>query len=95
MAIKGKHAPRKGVRSPTSHRTPEQMRKHYDEYQGRPEQIAKRSMRNAARRKVGKEDPKAIKGKDVHHERPLRAGGTNTRGNLKISSRKSNRGWKK
>jgi len=40
-------------------------RKEYDNYQGRPEQIANRSSRNSARRIMG---DKAIKGMDVGHK---------------------------
>ena len=40
-------------------------RKEYDNYQGRPEQIANRSSRNSARRIMG---DKAVKGMDVGHK---------------------------
>ncbi len=85
-----------GKRSPTSHRTPEQIREHYKDYQGTPEQIAKRSLRNQARatmtKKVG---AAAVKGKDVDHAKPLRAGGTNSAGNLRIQTKAKNRGWER
>ena len=65
-------------RSPTSHRTPEQIKKHYAEYQGTPEQIAKRSQRNKARREMEKKHgAAALKGKDVDHKTPIRSGGGN------------------
>lgn len=82
-------------RSPTSHRTPEQTRRHYAEYQGTPEQIAKRSERNKARRameaagKVRKGD-----GMDVDHKRPIRAGGGNAPSNLRVIPKGRNRGWR-
>ena len=40
-------------------------RKEYDNYQGKPDQIANRSSRNSARRKAKKNGYK-VKGKDVH-----------------------------
>jgi hypothetical protein len=74
-------------------RTKAQLAKHYKDYQGKPEQIAKRSERNKARRlmekKVGKD---ALKGKDVDHIKPMRSGGKTSTGNLRIRSIKSNRG---
>ena len=42
-------------------------RSEYDNYQGTPEQIARRSKRNTARRKAVK-NGYAVKGKDVHHK---------------------------
>jgi len=71
-------------------------REEYDNYHGKPEQVAKRGLRVQARRdveaKVGKA---AIAGKDVDHKKPLRSGtkGANAPSNLKISSVKANRGW--
>ena len=67
--------------------------KEYREYQGTPEQIKHRAMRNAARRlmikKYGKE---AVKGKDIdHHDgNPM----NNSRNNLKITSVHYNRAKK-
>lgn len=85
-----------GTRSPTSHRTPEQIREHYKDYQGTPEQIAKRSMRNTARAEVTKKvGAGAVKGKDVDHAKPLRAGGTNAPANLRLQSPNKNRGWER
>jgi hypothetical protein len=96
MPIKGKQPAREGVRSPTSHRTPEQIRQHYKDYQGTPEQIAKRTKRNAARREMEKTHGKAaLAGKDVDHKTPIRAGGGNAKGNLRIRSRSANRGWER
>lgn len=82
-------------RDPVTHRTPEQMRQHYKDYHGTPEQIAKRAKRNAARRamekagKVRKGD-----GMDVDHKTPIRAGGSNAAGNLRVVSKSRNRGWR-
>jgi hypothetical protein len=68
-------------------------RKEYDNYHGKPEQIAKRSKRVLARREMEKEvGASALAGKDVHHKKPLRSGGGNGKSNLAITS-KSHRGW--
>lgn len=51
-----------------------------------------RSMRNKARRKMGlkKGDPR-----EVDHKRPLSKGGSNRKSNLRVTSRKANRGRNK
>lgn len=85
-----------GKRSPTSHRTPEQIKAHYKNYQGTPEQIANRSMRNKARADVVKKvGAAAVKGKDVDHRTPIAKGGGNTSGNLRLQTPKENRGWER
>ena len=82
-------------RDPKSHRTPGQIKRHYKSYQGTPEQIKKRSQRNKARRamekagKVSKGD-----GKDVDHKKPIRSGGSNSKKNLRVQSKSTNRGWR-
>lgn len=64
-------------------------------WHGTPEQIAKRSARNKARRMMEKELGKsALKGKDVDHKKPLSKGGTNARSNLQVLSVRENRGTK-
>ena len=84
-------------RSPTSHRTPGQMkRKARSKTQNAsPEAIKKRSANNAARakvnaarKKVGK--PKLTSDQHVHHKKPLRSGGSNAKSNLQVTSRKKN-----
>lgn len=83
-------------RSPTSHRTPEQIRQHYKDYQGTPEQIAKRSERNKARRAMeAKHGAAAIAGKDIDHKTPIRSGGGNAMSNLRIQTPAQNRGWER
>lgn len=68
----------------------------YDSYHAKPEQKKKRAMRNAARRdfeatgRVSKGD-----GKDVDHKKPLRNGGTNSAGNLRVTTQSNNRAWRK
>ena len=83
-----------GKRSPTSHRTPEQMREKARGYNSTPEQIKHRTMQNAARAEMEKKVGKAaLKGKDVGHKKPLRSGGGNSPSNLTVQSPKYNRGW--
>lgn len=70
--------------------------KHYADYQGKPEQVAKRSLRNKARRAVEADVGKAaLKGKDVDHKKMIKDGGTNARSNLRVTTPGKNRGWKK
>ena len=74
-------------------RTPAQQKKHYAEYQGKPEQIAKRALRNKARAMMTKKLGKAaVAGKDVDHKKGLRKGGGNGMSNLRLRSVKANRG---
>lgn len=81
------------TRSKTAHRTPSQIKRHGRTYQAKPEQRKKRAKRNAARAAVKKKSgAMAIKGKDVGHKKPMSKGGTNAPGNLKIQTRKENRG---
>lgn len=82
-------------RDPVTHRTPEQMRQHYKDYHAKPDQIAKRSQRNAARatmEKAGK--VRKGDGMDVDHKTPIRAGGGNSTKNLRVVSKSRNRGWR-
>lgn len=69
----------------------------YDKaYNAKPDQLKKRAARNAARREM-MADGKVSKGdgKDVDHKKPLKNGGTNAKGNLKVTSQTANRGWRK
>lgn len=76
--------------------TKEDYARHYRDYQGKPEQIAKRSQRNQARAKLEKRvGAAALQGKDAGHKTPIKSGGTNAASNLKVQSVKSNRGWQK
>lgn len=63
-------------------------KKEYREYQGKPEQIHNRSLRNQARAKMGlsKGDPR-----EVDHVKPLSRGGSNAKSNLRVTSRTANR----
>lgn len=76
--------------------TKEDYARHYRDYQGKPEQIAKRVQRDKARREMEKKHGKAaLKGKDVHHKVPIRSGGTNAASNLRVTTPAKNRGWKR
>lgn len=83
----------KGKRSPTGHRTPEQVREHTRTYQATTEQKKNRAQRNAARREAIA-DGRAAKGdgKDVDHKKPISKGGTNAPSNTRVVSRGTNRG---
>jgi hypothetical protein len=83
-----------GQRDPSSHRTPEQIKKMDRGYNSTPEMIKKRGLNNKARAELTKEG-KVHKGdgKDVGHKTPLRKGGSNSRSNLTVQSKKFNRGW--
>ena len=68
----------------------------YNSYHSKPEQKKKRAKRNAARRRAIREgSAKKGDGKDVHHKKPLRSGGTNSKSNTTVTSQKKNRGWRK
>ena len=69
----------------------------YDKaYNARPDQVKKREERNRARAELMK-DGKVSKGdnKDVDHKKMLDAGGTNSKGNLRVVSETENRGWRR
>lgn len=86
----------KGVRDPSSHRTPEQIRKMDRGYNSTPEMIRRRGMQNKARSIMAKEVGAAkLEGKDVDHKVMLDNGGGNGRSNLRIRSEKQNRGWRR
>lgn len=82
-------------RDPKSHRTPGQIKRQVKGYNARPENVEKRSKNNQARATMAKEGKvKKGDGKDVHHKKPLRAGGSNKRSNLQVTSASKNRGWR-
>lgn len=84
-----------GVRDPVTHRTPAQVRKMDRGYNSRPEMIRRRGENNKARAALMKEGKvRKGDGKDVDHKRPLRAGGTNARNNLRVVHKSRNRGWR-
>jgi hypothetical protein len=67
----------------------------YETYQGKPEQIKKRAMRNKARATLAKEG-KVTKGdgKDVAHKKALDKGGSNKDGVI-VQSRSANRSFRR
>lgn len=67
-------------------------KKEYDNYHSKPEQIANRSKRNKARRKMEKKGRVSKgDGKEVDHNVPLIKGGSNDVSNLSVKSRSANR----
>ena len=74
---------------------PRNYKREYEKYQGTPEQIKKRAMRNAARAKMMKAGKvKKGYGKDVAHVVALDKGGSNTTG-LRVESKSANRSFKR
>lgn len=65
----------------------------YDrEYQARPEQVAKRVARNAARREAIRDgDAKKGDGKDVDHVKQLALGGSTSKSNTRVVPASVNR----
>lgn len=74
---------------------PRPYKKEYEQYQGTPEQIKKRAMRNAARAKLMKEGKVAKgDGKDVAHVKAIDKGGNNGDG-VKVQSKSANRSFRR
>lgn len=74
---------------------PRNYKREYEKYQGTPEQIKKRAMRNAARAKMMKAGKvKKGDGKDVAHVVALDKGGSNTTG-LRVENKSANRSFKR
>ncbi len=70
-------------------------KKEYREYQGKPDQIAKRSQRNKARREYESKHGDLPSNVDVDHKQPIRKGGDNATKNLRAVSESSNSRWRK
>ena len=69
-------------------------RAEYDRYQGKPEQIANRTKRNAARSEMEKKGVVSKgDGKDVDHKTPMAKGGGNGKGNLRAVPKSVNRSF--
>ena len=69
-------------------------RAEYDRYQGKPEQIANRTKRNAARSEMEKKGVVSKgDGKDVDHKKPIAKGGGNGNGNLRAVPKSQNRSF--
>jgi hypothetical protein len=69
-------------------------RREYDAYQGKPEQIANRAKRNAARSEMEKKGVVSKgDGRDVDHKTPIAKGGGNGSGNLRAVPKSANRSF--
>ena len=73
---------------------PRDYKREYETYQGKPEQIKRRALRNKARAEMEKAG-KVHKGdgKDVDHKRPLSKGGSVSTSNLRVESAHDNRSF--
>jgi hypothetical protein len=66
------------------------------DYNNRPDQVKKQTLRKAAQRAAIKDGSSPIgDGKDVMHKKALANGGTNAEGNLKVGGVTENRSWRK
>ena len=74
-------------------RSKRNYRSEYDNYQGRPEQIMNRSMRNKARREYEKVHGDVPSSMDIDHAVPLVRGGGNGASNLRRMSKSKNRSF--
>lgn len=63
-------------------------------YNAKPENIAKRSANNQARREYEKKHGDLPSTVDVDHKTPQDKGGTNAPSNLRATTQKTNRGWR-
>lgn len=70
--------------------------KQENKYKSTPEQIHRRVLRNKARRELLKQGKVHIgDGKEVDHIKPLDTGGSNSRSNLRVTSRAANDSFKR
>jgi hypothetical protein len=73
---------------------PRNYKQEYANYQGKPEQIANRAKRNAARSEMEKKGVVSKgDGKDVDHKTPIVKGGGNGSGNLRAVPKSENRSF--
>lgn len=73
---------------------PRNYAKEYANYQGKPEQIANRAKRNAARAEMMKKGVvRKGDGMDVDHKTPMAKGGGNGAGNLRAVPKSQNRSF--
>ena len=63
-------------------------KKEYREYHAKPQQKKNRAKRNKARKLMGL---KVGDSREVDHKKPLSKGGSNSKTNLRVVSRKTNR----
>lgn len=67
-------------------------KKEYNDYHSKPEQKKNRAKRNKARKEMEKNGRvKKGDGKEVDHKKPLSKGGSNSKKNIRVVSRKTNR----
>ena len=84
-----------GKRDPSSHRTPEQIRKMDRGYNARPDKVDDRVKNNQARATLMKEGRVSKgDGKDVDHIKAMDKGGTNSDG-LRVVSQSVNRSFRR
>lgn len=69
-------------------KNPRNYKQEYQQYHGKPAQIANRAARNKARADLGL---KKGDGKEVDHRKPLSKGGSRGKSNLRVTSRTANR----
>lgn len=75
---------------------PRDYKKEYATYHSSPEQKKNRAQRNAARRDLEKEGRvEKGDGMEVDHKVAIKNGGGNTKKNLRVTNKKTNRGWRK
>lgn len=73
---------------------PRNYAKEYENYGGKPEQIANRAKRNAARAEMVKKGVvRKNDGLDVDHKTPIAKGGGNGNGNLRAVPKSQNRSF--
>ena len=73
---------------------PRDYKSEYQNYHSKPEQIANRAKRNAARAEMEKKGiVRKGDGKDVDHKTPLVKGGGNGTGNLRAIPKSANRSF--
>jgi hypothetical protein len=69
-------------------------KREYALYQGKPEQIKKRTERTTARRRSNAAGTTHVgDGKDIDHIKPLSKGGSNSRSNQRVVSASANRSF--
>lgn len=74
-------------------RSKRNYRSEYKNYQGRPEQIKNRSMRNKARRMYEEAHGDLPGSMDVDHRKPIVKGGNNGAGNTRALPKRVNRSF--
>lgn len=71
---------------------PRNYKQEYDNYHSTSKAKKDRAARNKARRTALKEGRvKKGDGKDIDHKKPLRSGGSNSKGNLQVTTKSANR----